>query len=93
MFINNNSGGSMNVVNMKQFSGSNGLKAFFDLETSEGITIKGFKVADGKNGLFIGVPSDQDKNDKGKYWDKVLMSKEIKDKLTKIALDEYSKLS
>lgn len=93
MFINNNSGGSMNVVNMKQFSGSNGLKAFFDLETSEGITIKGFKVADGKNGLFVGVPSDQDKNDKGKYWDKVLMSKEVKDKLTKIALDEYSKLS
>ena len=83
----------MNVVNMKQFSGSNGLKAFFDLETSEGITIKGFKVADGKNGLFVGVPSDQDKNDKGKYWDKVLMSKEVKDKLTKIALDEYSKLS
>lgn len=83
----------MNVVNMKQFSGSNGLKAFFDLETSEGITIKGFKIADGKNGLFIGVPSDQDKNDKGKYWDKVLMSKEIKEKLTKIALEEYSKIS
>lgn len=83
----------MNVVNMKQFSGSNGLKAFFDLETSEGITIKGFKIADGKNGLFIGVPSDQDKNDKGKYWDKVLMSKEVRDKLTKIALDEYSKIS
>ncbi len=83
----------MNVVNMKQFSGSNGLKAFFDLETSEGITIKGFKIADGKNGLFIGVPSDQDKNDKGKYWDKVLMSKEVRDKVTKIALDEYSKLS
>ncbi len=93
MFINNNSGGSMNVVNMKQFSGSNGLKAFFDLETSEGITIKGFKIADGKNGMFIGVPSDQDKNDKGKYWDKVLMSKEVKDKVTKIALEEYSKLS
>jgi DNA-binding cell septation regulator SpoVG len=83
----------MNVVNMKQFSGSNGLKAFFDLETSEGITIKGFKIADGKNGMFIGVPSDQDKNDKGKYWDKVLMSKEVKDKVTKIALEEYSKLS
>ncbi|MFA5834212.1 MAG: septation protein SpoVG family protein [Bacteroidota bacterium] len=83
----------MNVVNMKQFDGSNNLKAFFDLETSEGITIKGFKIADGKNGLFIGVPSDQDKKDKGKYWDKVLMSKEVKDKLTEKALEEYSKLS
>lgn len=83
----------MNVVNLKQFSGSNNLKAFFDLETTEGITIKGFKIADGKNGLFVGVPSDQDKNDKGKYWDKVLMTKEIKEKLTAMALDEYSKVT
>ncbi|MFA6455825.1 MAG: septation protein SpoVG family protein [Bacteroidota bacterium] len=83
----------MNVINMKQFAGSNNLRAFFDLETSEGFTIKGFKIADGKNGLFIGVPSDQDKNDKGKYWDKVLMPKELKDKLTSMALNEYSKMS
>ena len=82
----------MNVVNMKQFSGSNNLRAFFDLETTEGITIKGFKIADGKNGLFVGVPSDQDKNDKGKYWDKVLMSKELKEKVTDLALEEYSKV-
>jgi DNA-binding cell septation regulator SpoVG len=83
----------MNVVNMKQFSGSNGLKAFFDLETSEGITIKGFKVAEGKSGLFVGVPSDQDKNDKGKYWDKVLMTKEVKETVTKLAMAEYAKFS
>ena len=83
----------MNVVNMKQFSGSNNLRAFFDLETTEGITIKGFKIADGKKGLFVGVPSDQDKTDKGKYWDKVLMSKELKEKVTSMALDEYSKIS
>ncbi|MEI7905910.1 MAG: septation protein SpoVG family protein [Bacteroidota bacterium] len=83
----------MNVVNMKQFSGAKNLKAFFDIETTEGITIKGFKIADGKNGLFVGVPSDQDKTDKGKYWDKVLMSKKLRDKLTEIALEEYSKVA
>lgn len=82
----------MKVQNMKQFSGSNNLKAFFDIETSEGITIKGFKIADGKKGLFVGVPSDQDKNDKSKYWDKVLMSKELKQELTDLALEEYSGL-
>lgn len=86
-------GGGMKVVNMKQFSGSNNLKAFFDLETSEGIIIKGFKIADGKNGLFAAVPSEQDKNDKSKYWDKVVMSKEMKEQLTSMALDEYSKLA
>ncbi len=83
----------MKIVNMKQFSGSNNLKAFFDLETSEGIMIKGFKIADGKNGLFAAVPSEQDKNDKTKYWDKVVMSKELKEQLTSMALDEYSKLA
>lgn len=83
----------MKILNMKQFSGSNNLRAFFDLETTEGITIKGFKIADGKNGMFISPPSEQDKNDKTKYWDKVVIPKEIKDELTKSALDEYSALS
>ncbi|MEW6062005.1 MAG: septation protein SpoVG family protein [Bacteroidota bacterium] len=83
----------MKVVNMKQSSGSGSLKAFFDLETAEGITIKGFKIADGKNGLFVGVPSEQDRNDKTKYWDKVLMSKELKEELTGMAIQEYSKLT
>lgn len=83
----------MRVLNMKKFSGSNTLRAFFDLETSEEIMIKGFKIADGKNGLFVAPPSDQDKNDKSKYWDKVVMPKDVKDKLTKMAMEEYSKLT
>lgn len=83
----------MKVVNMKQSTGSGSLKAFFDLETAEGFTIKGFKIADGKNGMFVGVPSEQDRNDKTKYWDKVLMSKELKEELTGKAMEEYSKLN
>lgn len=83
----------MRVLNMKKFSGSNNLRAFFDLETSEEITIKGFKIADGKNGLFVAPPADQDKNDKSKYWDKVTMPKEMKEKVTSMALEEYSKLA
>jgi len=80
----------MKVLNMKLSSGSGGVKAFFDVETSEGFVIKGFKVAEGKNGLFIGVPSEQDKNDKTKYWDRVQMPKEVKDQLTNLALQEYN---
>jgi len=80
----------MKVLNMKRYSGSNNLKAFFDVETSEGIVVKGFKIADSKNGLFVGVPSEQDKNDQSKYWDKVVIPKEIKEKLTSIALEEFS---
>lgn len=82
----------MKVLNMKPFSGTGNLKAFFDVETSEGITIKGFKIADGKNGLFVGMPSEQDKNDKSKYWDRVVMPKEMKEALTGMALQEFSQL-
>ena len=81
----------MKVLNLKLTAGTGNLKAFFDLETAEGITIKGFKVAEGKNGLFVGAPSEQDKNDKTKYWDRVLMSKELKQELTEMALQEFRK--
>ena len=30
------------------------IKAFFDLETEEGFTMKGFKLVQGINGLFVG---------------------------------------
>ena len=35
------------------------VRAFFDLTTQEGFTIKGFKIIDGINGLVIINPTDQ----------------------------------
>ena len=35
------------------------IKAFFDLQTEEGFTIKGFKLVEGINGLFVGFPSNK----------------------------------
>ncbi len=78
----------MKIVNMKKHNNGT-LKGFFDLETSEGITIKGFKIVDSKNGLFVAVPSEQDRTDKTKFWDKVKMTKEVKETLTDMALKEY----
>jgi len=83
----------MQVKNLKPFSGANSLKAFFDVETSEGILIKGFRLADGKNGLFVSVPSDRDQNDKTKFWDKVIMTKEQRSELLEQAKAEYQKVS
>ena len=33
------------------------IKAYFDLMTEEGITIKGFKLVDAGKGMFVGFPS------------------------------------
>ena len=33
------------------------VRAYFDLKTSEGLVIKGFRILDGSNGLFVGTAS------------------------------------
>ena len=63
------------------------LRAFFDLKTSDGFIIKGFKIVEGINGLFVGMPSTQNKE--GEYYDSVLADKELRDELEKIAMRAY----
>jgi stage V sporulation protein G len=46
-------------------------------------------VVNGSNGLFVSSPNEKGKD--GKYYDSVIMPKEMKEKLDKIALDEFDK--
>ena len=80
----------MNVINLRLSGGGSKIRGYFDVETEEGITVKGFKIAEGPTGLFVGMPSEKDKN--GKWWDRVLMPKELKDELNNLALQEYEKV-
>ena len=63
------------------------VKAFFDLTTVEGITIKGFKLVEGVTGLFVGCPSEKDASGADK--DKVWMDREVKEELRDMAKDAY----
>jgi DNA-binding cell septation regulator SpoVG len=81
----------MKVSEMHLAGGTSKIKAYFDVVTEEGITIKGFKIAEGVNGLFVGMPSEQDRKDRTKYWDRVVMSREMKDALLQLALPEYER--
>ena len=63
------------------------VRAFFDLTTSEGFVIKGFKIIEGINGLFVSMPSQ--KSNDGEYYDSVFATKELRDELNQIALDNY----
>ncbi|QDP67922.1 MAG: putative SpoVG [Prokaryotic dsDNA virus sp.] len=77
----------MKITRMK--TGSWGkLKAFFDLEVS-GLTIKGLKLVEGINGLFVAMPSQQNKE--GEYNDTVYAAKETKAEIEKVALKAYEK--
>ena len=53
------------------------VRAFFDIMTDEGFTIKGFKIIEGINGLFVGVPSQKGKDDE--YFDTVFIAPELRE--------------
>ncbi len=79
----------MKIVRMNHLSNNSGGKtsAFFDIRTDDGIVIKGFKLISGSNGIFMSSPNEKGKD--GKYYDSVILPKEIKEKVEKMALSEF----
>ena len=63
------------------------LRAFFDIRTEEGFGIKGFKIVEGINGLFVGMPSQKGKDDE--YFDTVYVAPEIREELNHVAIQTY----
>ena len=82
----------MIVTNLRIYNGDSSLRAFFDVETEEGMVVKGFKIVEGINGLFVGNPSEYSKKD-DKYYDRVFIPKELKDELEQEAIKEYNQIS
>jgi len=79
------------VVRIKKIQSTNHLKAFVDISFNDAFTIKGFKVVEGENGLFVGMPSTLNK-DNGKWYESVsCTNEEVQDDLTNTVLAEYSK--
>lgn len=69
---------------------SGSLVGFLTVVTSEGFEMKGFKLIEGQNGLFVASPSvkgtDQDGNDK--YYDQVWIPKELNEELLSLVSNE-----
>jgi len=80
----------MKIARMNKYDADSKTKAFFDMETEEGIVVKGFSLVEGSNGLFVSVPSHKGKDDK--YYENVIMSKEQKKELNDLALAMYQDL-
>jgi stage V sporulation protein G len=80
----------MKIIRMNPLKseGSGKTAAFLDVQTNDGITIKGFRLVNGSNGLFLSSPDQKGKD--GKYYETVILPKEMKSDLEKIALEEYN---
>ena len=82
----------MKIMNMRKGSWGK-LTAFFDVCTDEGFIIKGFKLVNGINGMFVGFPSQKGNDDE--YYDTIWLTEEVREsmreKLNKMAVEEYNK--
>ena len=81
----------MKIIRMNPLKSDGGGKtaAFLDVQTEDGITLKGFRLVNGNNGLFLSSPDQKGKD--GNYYETVILPKEMKSDLEKIAIEEYDK--
>ena len=76
------------VSRMHKLDGTSAVKAFCDVTVLDSLDIKGFKVVEGKEGLFVGMPSEAGKD--GKWYNTVNpLKREIKDEIEKLVLEAY----
>ena len=76
------------VDRLYRFENGGQLKAFADIIIGGQFSIKGFRVVDGKKGLFVSMPSEAGKD--GKWYKTVLpLNREVMDKVEKLVLEAY----
>ncbi len=64
------------------------VKAFVDLGINDVLLIKGIRVVDGKEGLFVSMPSELGKNDR--WYERVrCLNKDFKTAISEKVLDAY----
>jgi stage V sporulation protein G len=76
-------------MNPLESRGSGKTLAYFDVQTQDEIVLKGFRLVNGPHGLFISAPSDKGKD--GKFYESIVLPKEMKSEVEKLAKEEYSR--
>jgi stage V sporulation protein G len=77
------------IANIYRFDGEGALKAFCDIIVSNLMLIKGIRIMEGKNGLFVRMPARAGKD--GKWYESIQpMSKEIRVALNETILKAFS---
>ena len=65
----------------------NKVKAYFSVETDDGLIVTGFKIIHGINGHFVSMPSEKKKD--GEYKDTVMATKDVRNELNDLAVNHY----
>lgn len=76
------------IVRLHRLDNGGPVKAFCDIQFGDSYIIKGFRVVEGKEGLFVGMPCDAGKN--GRWYDTFTpLTDDARDRITKAVIAAY----
>jgi len=76
------------VIRLHKFDGEGPTKAVCDVSICDEFLVKGFRIIEGKNGLFVGTPREQGKD--GKWYSNVFpLTTSAKEALSQAVLSAY----
>ena len=76
------------VVRLYRFENGGRVKAFCDLQIDDDYIIKGFKVVEGNEGMFVGMPSEAGKN--GRWFSTFLpLTDDVKNRIREAVITAY----
>ena len=79
---------ALEVKRVTKLNGNGSIKAFCDVAIAEVLLIKGIRVVDGKNGVFVSMPREQGKN--GQWYETVVpLTQAVRDQLSEVVLEAY----
>ena len=77
------------VTRLYKFDGEGATKAICDVSIADEFLVKGFRIVEGKNGLFVGVPREQGKD--GKWYNNVFpLTAQAREALNEAVLSAYA---
>jgi len=80
---------TFSVSRLHKPDGTGATKAFVDVVVNDELDIKGFRVIEGKDGLFAAMPRECGKD--GKWYNSVCpLKRETKDRIEALILEAYT---
>jgi len=78
----------LSIVRLHKIEGNGYIKAFFDLSICDAFIVKGYRIIEGKDGLFVSAPRECLKD--GKWYTTVIpLLRDVKDEIEKLAMEAY----
>lgn len=83
-----NEGVKIEVSRLHRLDGTGFTRAFADVSIADSIIIKGIRIIEGKEGLFVSMPREEGKD--GKWYNTVIpLRRDVKEEIERVVLEAY----